>query len=166
MQEPSTPPTLVRHESEVPSEPSTCGYRYLLMSRADADRGVAAWVHAADIDGAKEHYHAVGTELYYVLEGEGAVRLDGVEHPVRKGSLVHIPPGVLHGAVGRMRILVVGIPDMRSGRCVLPRTKTVAPAVPALPCPPLPYSAPLPSAFCPLPSALPATHGHPKRAPE
>jgi mannose-6-phosphate isomerase-like protein (cupin superfamily) len=123
MQEPSHLPTLVRHESEVPSEPSTCGYRYLLISRADADRGVAAWVHAVDIDGAKEHYHAVGTELYYVLEGEGAVRLDGVEHPVRKGSLVHIPPGVLHGAVGRMRILVVGIPDMRADDAFFPEQK-------------------------------------------
>jgi len=120
MQEPSLLATLVRHESEAPSEPSTCGYRYLLISRADADQGVTAWVHAVDIDGAKEHYHAVRTELYYVLEGEGAVRLDGVEHPVRKGSLVHIPPGVVHGAVGRMRILVVSIRDMRAEDAFFP----------------------------------------------
>jgi hypothetical protein len=26
--------------------------------------------------------------------------------------LVHIPPGVVHGAQGRMRVLVVGIPDI------------------------------------------------------
>jgi hypothetical protein len=25
---------------------------------------------------------------------------------------VHIPPGVIHGARGRMRILVVGLPDI------------------------------------------------------
>ena len=65
-----------------------------------------------DIDGAKEHYHKRATELYYVLEGEGVVRLDGVDHPVRPGSMVHIPPGVVHGATGRMRVLVVGIPDI------------------------------------------------------
>jgi quercetin dioxygenase-like cupin family protein len=65
-----------------------------------------------DIDGAKLHYHKRGTELYYVLEGEGSVLLDGVPHPVCKGSLVHIPPGVIHGAEGRMRVLVVGIPDI------------------------------------------------------
>ena len=35
-----------------------------------------------------------------------------VEQPVAKGSLVHIPPGVVHGARGRMRVLVVGIPDI------------------------------------------------------
>ena len=45
-------------------------------------------------------------------DGAGLVLLDGDEHPVRKGSLVHIPPGVVHGAKGRMRVLVVGIPDI------------------------------------------------------
>jgi quercetin dioxygenase-like cupin family protein len=35
-----------------------------------------------------------------------------VEHPVRKGSIVHIPPGVVHGARGRVKVLVVGIPDI------------------------------------------------------
>ena len=49
---------------------------------------------------------------YYVLDGSGTVSLDGSEHPVQKGSLVHIPPGVIHGARGRMRVLVIGIPDI------------------------------------------------------
>ncbi len=104
--------TLIRHESDAPRERSTCGWRHLLVSRQDEDKGVAAWAHAVDIDGAREHYHKRGTELYYVVEGEGTVRLDGTDHPVRKGSLVHIPPGVVHGAAGRMRVLVVGIPDI------------------------------------------------------
>ena len=91
---------------------STCGWRHRLISRQDRDRGVAAWAHTVDIDGAREHYHKRGSELYYVLDGEGAVRLDGIEHPVRRGSLVHIPPGVVHGAKGRMRVLVVGVPDI------------------------------------------------------
>ena len=75
----------------------------------------AAWAHAVDIDGAKLHYHKVATELYYVLEGEGTVSLDGTDHEVRRGSLVHIPPGVVHGATGKMRVLVVGIPDIADG---------------------------------------------------
>jgi mannose-6-phosphate isomerase-like protein (cupin superfamily) len=103
---------LVRHEETAQRERSTCGWRHLLLSRQDRDRGLAAWAHAVDIDGAREHYHKVGTELYYVLDGEGSVMLDGVEHPVRTGSIVHIPPGVVHGARGRMRVLVVGIPDI------------------------------------------------------
>ena len=74
---------LVRHEETAQRERSTCGWRHLLLSRQDRDRGLAAWAHAVDIDGAREHYHKVGTELYYVLDGEGSVMLDGVEHPVR-----------------------------------------------------------------------------------
>jgi len=108
-------PVLVRHEGEAPRERSTCGWRDLLISRQDAGTNVAAWAHAVDIDGAKLHYHKRATELYYVLEGEGTVVLDGVEQPVRKGSIVHIPPGVVHGAKGRMRVLVVGIPDISEG---------------------------------------------------
>jgi quercetin dioxygenase-like cupin family protein len=102
--------TLVRHEGEVPRERSTCSWRDRLISREDT--GVAAWAHTVDIDGAREHYHKRSAELYYVLEGEGRVMLDGVEQVVRKGSLVHIPPGVVHGAKGRMRVLAVGIPDI------------------------------------------------------
>ena len=108
----SSSSTLVRHEGEAPKERSTCGWRHLLISRQDRESGVAAWAHAVDIDGARQHYHKRSTEIYYVLEGEGAVVLDGVEHPVRKGSIVHIPPGVVHGAKGRVRVLVVGIPDI------------------------------------------------------
>ena len=105
-------PILVRHEVQAPKERSACGWRHLLISRQDKDAGVAAWAHAVDIDGAREHYHKRSTELYYVLDGEGTVVLDGVEHAVRQGSIVHIPPGVVHGAKGRVRVLVVGIPDI------------------------------------------------------
>jgi quercetin dioxygenase-like cupin family protein len=106
------PALLVRHAGEAPRERSTCGWRDRLISREDAGKSVAAWVHTVDIDGSREHYHRRTTELYYVLEGEGCVLLNGEAHPVRKGSLLHIPPGVVHGAQGRMRVLVVGIPDI------------------------------------------------------
>ena len=113
--------TLIRHEGEVPRERSTCGFRDRLISREDHD--VAAWAHAVDIDGAREHYHKRSTELYYVLEGDGVVMLDGLAHPVRKGSMVHIPPGVVHGARGRMRVLVVGIPDIADDDLYFPDEK-------------------------------------------
>jgi quercetin dioxygenase-like cupin family protein len=103
--------SLVRHLGEAPREKSSCGVRDRLLSKEDAGR-VAAWVHAVDIDRALPHFHRRSTELYYVLEGAGMVVLDGEEHAVRQGSLVHIPPGVVHGAKGRMRVLVVGIPDI------------------------------------------------------
>lgn len=108
----TTPPEnlILRHEDEAKRERSACGHRYRLLSQGDPD--VAAWAHAVDIDGAKPHYHKISTELYYVLEGEGSVVLDGDEREVRPGTMVHIPPGVVHGAIGKMRVLVVGIPDI------------------------------------------------------
>ena len=105
-------PLLVRHEGHTPRERSACGWRDRLVSHEDAHLSPAAWAHAVDIDGAKLHYHKRSTELYYVLDGGGVVVLDGQAQPVSKGSLVHIPPGVVHGARGRMRVLVVGIPDI------------------------------------------------------
>lgn len=101
---------IVRHEDESTAEKSACGHRYRLLSKGDED--VAAWAHAVDIDGAKPHYHKITTELYYVLEGEGAVVLDDDEVDVRPGTMIHIPPGVVHGAIGKMRVLVIGIPDI------------------------------------------------------
>ncbi|HOX39792.1 MAG TPA: cupin domain-containing protein [Candidatus Brocadiia bacterium] len=114
------PKAIIRHEEDCRSERSTCGWRHLLISSQDAADKPAAWVHAVDIDGAKEHYHKAGTEIYYVLEGEGSIRLDGEDHPIRKGSVVHIPPGIIHGAKGRMRVLVVGIPDITEGDLFFP----------------------------------------------
>jgi mannose-6-phosphate isomerase-like protein (cupin superfamily) len=108
----ATGPLFIRHEGEVPREKSACGFRDRLISREDASAEPAAWAHAVDIDGAKPHFHKRSTELYYVLKGEGSVILDGKEEPVRKGSIVHIPPGVVHAAKGQMRVLVVGVPDI------------------------------------------------------
>lgn len=109
---PAAGPVLVRHEGHTPRERSACGWRDRLISHEDANLAPAAWAHAVDIDGAKLHYHKRSTELYYVLEGSGTVSLDGALQEVTRGSLVHIPPGVVHGAHGRMRVLVVGIPDI------------------------------------------------------
>ncbi len=105
-----TPSLIIRDEASAPRERSTCGWRHLLLSRDDDN--IAAWAHVVDIDGAKEHYHRRGTELYSVLAGEGSIMLDGKEHPLRQGTIVHIPPGVAHGAKGRMRVLVIGIPNI------------------------------------------------------
>ena len=106
----NAPKLVIRHEKEAPKEPSSCGHRYRLLSQGDS--GVAAWAHAVDIDGAKPHYHKRATELYYVLEGEGQVILGGEAQDVFTGTMLHIPPGVVHSAIGKMRVLVVGIPDI------------------------------------------------------
>jgi quercetin dioxygenase-like cupin family protein len=38
----------------------------------------------------REHTHAHNEEIIYVVEGNGVARIDGVEHPLQKGSAVYI----------------------------------------------------------------------------
>lgn len=102
--------TLVRHGDEAVTEASTCGTRHRLISQGD--EGVAAWAHTVDLEDGAPHYHKIATELYYVLDGEGTILLDGESHPLRPGSIVHIPPGVVHAARGRFKALIIGIPDI------------------------------------------------------
>ena len=44
----------------------------------------------------EEHVHAVQEQVYFVLEGEGLLTLDGVESLLRIHDYVWIPPGIRH----------------------------------------------------------------------
>ena len=49
--------------------------------------------------------------MVFVAHPHGA----GLEEPIseyRTAHALHSPPGVVHGATGRMRVLVVGVPDI------------------------------------------------------
>jgi mannose-6-phosphate isomerase-like protein (cupin superfamily) len=77
---------------------------------ADSPEGVAS-LHVVEISrDARAHYHKRLTEIYYILDGEGGIELDGERHPVRPGDAILIKPGCRHRAVGRMRVLNVPIP--------------------------------------------------------
>jgi len=43
------------------------------------------------------HEHETMHEIFYVLEGEGVFQIDGVEHDVGPGTLLHFAPGEAHG---------------------------------------------------------------------
>ncbi len=75
----------------------------------DAD-GVAS-LHVVDISvDARVHYHKRMTEIYYILEGEGQIELDGENHAVRPGDAILIKPLCRHRAIGRLRVLNVPVP--------------------------------------------------------
>jgi mannose-6-phosphate isomerase-like protein (cupin superfamily) len=65
----------------------------------------------------ERHYHAETEEIYFVLEGEGELELDGERTPVRPGDAVPIPPGARHQIVnvgqGQLRILCCCAPPYR-----------------------------------------------------
>ena len=62
---------------------------------------------------AKRHYHRTLTETYYILEcnEEAYLELDDDRVQLRPGMAVLIPPGVIHRAVGSMRVLIVVSPN-------------------------------------------------------
>jgi mannose-6-phosphate isomerase-like protein (cupin superfamily) len=75
----------------------------------DPDR--VASLHVVDISvDARVHYHKRMTEIYYILEGEGEIELDGERHAVRPGDAVLIKPLCRHRAIGRLRVLNVPVP--------------------------------------------------------
>lgn len=74
-----------------------------------------ASLHVVDVTTeSRTHYHKKLTEVYYFLEGEGELEIDGVRHRVRAGDAVLIKPGRRHraipGAAGGMKLLNVPIP--------------------------------------------------------
>ena len=44
----------------------------------------------------QEHYHTDAEEVYYVIEGQGAVRVDGETRTISPGDVVVIVPGERH----------------------------------------------------------------------
>jgi mannose-6-phosphate isomerase-like protein (cupin superfamily) len=70
-----------------------------------------ASLHLVDIKTDPEvHYHQKHTEIYYILEGEGFIELDGERTPVKPGTAILIPPGVRHRTLGNIRLLNIPIP--------------------------------------------------------
>jgi len=92
----------------VPAQPCPCGS----TRRAFAESpGSPASLHIVQISAdSRPHYHRGMTEIYYVLEGEGEIELDGSRHPLRPGMAILIRPGCRHRAVGPLKIINVAIP--------------------------------------------------------
>ena len=44
----------------------------------------------------EEHTHQVQEQIYYVLEGEGVLTLEGERHLMRPHDYVYVPPGIRH----------------------------------------------------------------------
>ncbi len=103
-----TPRFQIARLAEVPPVDCPCGQsRRAFLDDAD---GVAS-LHVVDVSqDTKVHYHKKLTELYYVLDGEGEIELDGERHAVRAGDAILIKPGCRHRAIGKLRILNVPVP--------------------------------------------------------
>ena len=98
---------LRRDLADVQPWAETCGQIRPLLEEKD---GAAAEVHHLQISNAKLHYHQRTDEIYYVLDGQGRMRLDDEEIELHKDLVVYVPRGVKHKAWGNLTVLVVCIP--------------------------------------------------------
>jgi mannose-6-phosphate isomerase-like protein (cupin superfamily) len=73
------------------------GFRTLFSGGVTATASLTAGI--ADLNAGEWlglHRHAPA-EIYYIVEGDGIVTLDGLEHAVSAGAAVYVPGDVEHG---------------------------------------------------------------------
>jgi mannose-6-phosphate isomerase-like protein (cupin superfamily) len=65
----------------------------------------------------QRHYHAASEEIYFVLEGEGELEIDGERRHVGVGDAALIPAGAWHEivATSRLRFLCCCAPPYSDG---------------------------------------------------
>jgi len=82
-----------------------------------------AYGHSGPLRKAKFHFHNISDEVYYVLSGEGKVRLDNLTSPIKKGSVIYVPIGVKHGLENtseeELRVLCFSTPEYKEGDFIL-----------------------------------------------
>ena len=64
------------------------------------------------------HAHRGNEEMFFILEGEGSVRIDGETHKIRKGDFISLPPGkdsahqIINDSMAPLRYLAVSTMQM------------------------------------------------------
>ena len=90
---------------------ATAGREFSLLAHpANGCETVTQFVGYIPVGRAPDHFHKYD-EVVYVLAGEGAFHVDGETAPLRAGSCVHLPAGLIHclenSGPGEMRVLGV-----------------------------------------------------------
>jgi mannose-6-phosphate isomerase-like protein (cupin superfamily) len=108
MADTANPRFLIAQMADIPGTPCPCG----TAKRAfidDPEQIASLHITQIKVD-SKVHYHKNMTEMYYVLEGEGHMELDGQTMPIKPGTAMMIKPLCRHRAVGDLKMLIVPIP--------------------------------------------------------
>ena len=89
----------IKNLNEVPAFITKDGseIRELLAHRNSAVRHQSLAEARVPVGGSTtEHYHGKTEEIYFITHGEGRMRIEGEERPVRAGDAIAIPPGQKH----------------------------------------------------------------------
>lgn len=103
---------LIRRLEDAPTVLCPCGDSTRPLTRAET---TVCNLHVTFIRDAVRHYHKDCTEVYFILEGQGHVELNGDEIEVGPGMMIYIEPGTRHrlwSAAG-VRTVVFGVPALR-----------------------------------------------------
>ena len=97
--------------SAIPPVPCPCGEARRAFNGVPEFPGT---IHITEIsEDAKRHYHKTLTETYVFLEcqPDAMMELDGEVIPVKSHQSIVIPPLVKHRAIGKMKVLIVVLPE-------------------------------------------------------
>ena len=97
--------------STIPPVPCPCGQARRAFNGVPEFPGT---IHITEIsEDAKRHYHKTLTETYVFLqcEPDAQMELDGEIIPVKAHQSIVIPPLVRHRAIGKMKVLIVVLPE-------------------------------------------------------
>lgn len=102
---------LVRHLSDAPTVPCPCGESTRPLTRADTG---TCNLHVTFIKDSVKHYHKDCTEVYYILEGQGKMELNGDIVEVAPGMIIFIEPFTRHRlwSDAGVRTIVFGVPAL------------------------------------------------------
>jgi mannose-6-phosphate isomerase-like protein (cupin superfamily) len=134
-------PTFLRRRiSDIQPKPSdlstsTAHYR-AVFGAGDADarqlKGIARYGElTVDAGGSSETVsYPAEEQIYYILDGSGALLCDGHEHPVKKNDFAYFPVGVKHGMAnhsgGPVRLLVMGFKIPAGAKAPAPPAAQIA----------------------------------------
>jgi len=105
---PTEPRYWIADLEAIEPQPCPCGLSRRAFVRDDNQ---TATLHVVDIkEDSETHYHKKLTEIYYFLEGEGYMELDGERIPVKPHTSIFIKPGCRHRAVGNLKTIVIPMP--------------------------------------------------------
>jgi len=114
----------------VESGPATAGRQFRLLATTELGcRSVTQFVGYIPVVRAPDHYHRYD-EVVYVLEGNGALHVDGESVPLVPGTCIHLPSGLVHClenvGPGEMRVLGVFRPAGSPAEAYYPDGKPAA----------------------------------------
>ena len=107
MSEETLPKWIVKRGTDQEEFRSVCGFRKSLLTTEDQTRVSLSHLRIND---SREHYHKQLEEVYYILQGTGAIVLDGERVEVSPGDSLVIRPGVRHHSEGDMEVLIICCP--------------------------------------------------------